>query len=215
LGDTADYSPSSLHTWNKDDCGFHLPSASAPPPPEPYHSTGKGLVESRLAHRLDPSRCSDCGYSGNLEPCSSHVHLQTNRRSATCVRQRVRTGGRRRQSSDRGRRRGQGAGRRGGCIFIRQEAFLTMEHLMATMVSVPPSPGQMPARGIMERLLATMVSLPTSTLSVGQATVIFFYIGFWCWRVGPTLFFLNWNLLPSNIIPHKQHQTIRKNTNNS
>jgi hypothetical protein len=49
---------------------------------------------------------------------------------------------------------------------------------MATMVSVPPSPGQMPARGIMERLLATMVSLPTSTLSVGQATVIFFYIGF-------------------------------------
>jgi hypothetical protein len=48
------------------------------------------------------------------------------------------------------------------------------------MVRVPPSPGQMPARGIrtMEHLLATMVSLPTSPLSVGHAMVIFFYIGF-------------------------------------
>jgi hypothetical protein len=38
----------------------------------------------------------------------------------------------------------------------------------------------MPARGIrtMEHLLATMVSLPASPLSVGQATIIFFYIGF-------------------------------------
>jgi hypothetical protein len=69
---------------------------------------------------------------------------------------------------------GQGSGRRGGCIFIRQGAFLTMEHLLATMVSVPPSPGRMPARGIMEYLLATMVSLPASPLSVRQATVIFF-----------------------------------------
>jgi hypothetical protein len=58
--------------------------------------------------------------------------------------------------------------------------------------------------------LATMVSLPRSPLLVEQATVIFFYIGFWRWRVGPTLFFLNWNLLPSNIIPHKRHQKIRK-----
>jgi hypothetical protein len=75
LGDTTDYSLSSLNTWNKDDCGFHLPSASAPPPPEPYHSPGKGLVESRLAHRLDPSWWSDYGCSDNIEPCSSHVHL--------------------------------------------------------------------------------------------------------------------------------------------
>jgi hypothetical protein len=81
-----------------------------------------------------------------------------------------------------------------------------MEHLLATMVSVPPSPGRMPDRAIMEHLLATMVSLPGLPLSVGQATVIFFYIGFWRWRVGPTLFFLNWNLLHSNIIPHKKHQ---------
>jgi hypothetical protein len=46
-----------------------------------------------------------------------------------------------------------------------------------TMVSVPPSPGRMPARDIrtMEHLLVTMVSLPASPLSVGQATVIFFY----------------------------------------
>jgi hypothetical protein len=78
---------------------------------------------------------------------------------------------------------GQGSGRRGGCIFIRQGAFLTMEHLLAMMVSVPPSPGRMhihSARGIqtMEHLLVTMVSLPASTLSVGQATIIFFYIGF-------------------------------------
>jgi hypothetical protein len=43
----------------------------------------------------------------------------------------------------------------GGCIFIRQRAFLTMEHLLVTMVSLPGSP-----------------------LSVGQVTVIFFYIGF-------------------------------------
>jgi hypothetical protein len=79
-----------------------------------------------------------------------------------------------------GRRRGQGSGRRGGCIFIRQGAFLTMEHLLATMVSVPPSSGRMPARGIrtMKHLLVTMVSLPASPLSVGQAMIIFFYIGF-------------------------------------
>jgi hypothetical protein len=111
LRDTADYSPSYLHTWNKDDCGFHLPFASAPPPPEPYHSPGKGPVESRLAHRLDPIRWSDCGCSSNLGPCSSHFHLQTNWRSATCVWRRGRTGGRWRWSSDRGRRRGQGSGR--------------------------------------------------------------------------------------------------------
>jgi hypothetical protein len=102
------------------------------------------------------------------------VHLHTNRRSVTCVRRWGRTGGRWQWSSDRGRRRGQGSGRRGGCIFIRQGAFLTMEHLLATMVSVPPSPGRMQARGIMEHLLAMMVSLPESPLPVAQATVIFF-----------------------------------------
>jgi hypothetical protein len=39
----------------------------------------------------------------------------------------------------------------GGCILIRLGAFLTMEHLLATRVSLPASPGQMPihsARGI-------------------------------------------------------------------
>jgi hypothetical protein len=59
-----------------------------------------------------------------------------------------------------------------------QGVFLTMEHLLLMMVSAPPSSGRMPARGIMEHLLAMMVSLPASPLSVGQATVIFFYIGF-------------------------------------
>jgi hypothetical protein len=59
------------------------------------------------------------------------------------------------------------------------------------MVSVPPSPGRMPARVIMEHLLATMVSLPASPLSFGQATVIFLY-----------------RLLT-------QHQKIRKKMNNS
>jgi hypothetical protein len=48
-----------------------------------------------------------------------------------------------------------------------------MEHLLAMMVSVPPSPGRVLARGLMEHLL-TMVSLPGSPLSVRQATVIFF-----------------------------------------
>jgi hypothetical protein len=51
---------------------------------------------------------------------------------------------------------------------------VTIEHLLATMVSVPPSPRRMPVRGIMEHLLAMMVSLPGSPLSVGQATDIFF-----------------------------------------
>jgi hypothetical protein len=46
------------------------------------------------------------------------------------------------------------------------------------MVSVPRSPGRMLARGIMEHLLGMMVILPGSPLSVGQATVIFFCIGF-------------------------------------
>jgi hypothetical protein len=54
-----------------------------------------------------------------------------------------------------------------------------MKHLLATMVSVPLSPGWMhihSARGIrtMEHLLATMVSLPASPLSVGYVTIIFF-----------------------------------------
>jgi hypothetical protein len=73
-----------------------------------------------------------------------------------------------------GEKKGQGSGRRGGCIFIRQGAFLTMEHLLATMVSVPPWPGRMPARGIMEHLLATMVSLPGSPLSSGRLRLSFF-----------------------------------------
>jgi hypothetical protein len=94
----------------------------------------------------------------------------------------VRNGGEGRAGGGGGAQIGEEAGGRGpgGCKFIRQGEFLTMEHLLATMVSVPPSPGRMPARGIrtMEHLLATMVSLPASPLSVGQAIVIFFYIGF-------------------------------------
>jgi hypothetical protein len=54
-----------------------------------------------------------------------------------------------------GKKKGAGVGCRGGCIFIRQGAFLKMEHLLVTMVSIPGSP-----------------------MSVGQATIIFFYIGF-------------------------------------
>jgi hypothetical protein len=42
-----------------------------------------------------------------------------------------------------GRRRGKGSGRRAGCIIIWQGAFLTMEHLLATMVSLSLSPGRM------------------------------------------------------------------------
>jgi hypothetical protein len=139
---------------------------STPPPPEPYHSPGKGPVESRLAHRLDPSRWSDCVCSGNLEPCSSHVHLQTNRRSATCARWRGRTVGRRRWSSDRGRRRGPGRGQ-GVWIFIRPRAFWTTEHLLVERVSVPASLGRMHIHSsrafrTMEHLLAMRVSVPTS-----------------------------------------------------
>jgi hypothetical protein len=74
----------------------------------------------------------------------------------------------------RSRKKGAGVARWGGCIFIRQGAFPTTEHLLATMVSVPSSLGRMSAKVIMEYLLATMVSLPASPLLVGQATVIFF-----------------------------------------
>jgi hypothetical protein len=63
--------------------------------------------------------------------------------------------------------------------------------------------------------LATMVSLPGLPLSVRQATIIFSYIGIWRWRVGPTLFFLNWNMLPSNINPINSTKKFIKNTNNS
>jgi hypothetical protein len=64
---------------------------------------------------------------------------------------------------------------RGGYIFIRQGAFLTIEHLLAMMVSVPPSQGRMPARGIMEHLLAMMVSLPALPLSSGRLRLSFLY----------------------------------------
>jgi hypothetical protein len=154
----------------------------------PSHtSPGKGPVESRLAHRLDPSRWSDCGCSGNLGPSYSHVHLQTNRCSGTCVRRRGRKGEWRR-SSDRGRKRGQGSGRRGGCIFIRQGAIMTMEHLFATMVSLPGSP-----------------------LSVGQATVIIFLYRLLTLMRGPDTIFSELKLDSLNIIRHKQQQKIRKN----
>jgi hypothetical protein len=54
---------------------------------------------------------------------------------------------------------------RGGCIFIRPGAFRTMEHLLATRVSVPASPGRIifirpGAFRTMEHFLATRVSLP-------------------------------------------------------
>jgi hypothetical protein len=88
-----------------------------------------------------------------------------------------------------GKKKGQGSGRRGGCIFIWQGAFLTMEHLLATMVSVPPSLGQMPAKGIMEHLLATMVSLHASPLSIRQATIIFFLYRLLTLTRGPNTIF--------------------------
>jgi hypothetical protein len=51
------------------------------------------------------------------------------------------------------------------------------------MVSVPPSPGRMHIQSdrsirTIEHLLAMMVSLSALPLSVGQTTIIFFYIGF-------------------------------------
>jgi hypothetical protein len=60
----------------------------------------------------------------------------------------VRDGGEGRAGGYNGAQIGEEEGGRGwvGCIFIRQGAFLAMEHLLATMVSVPPSLGQMPAR---------------------------------------------------------------------
>jgi hypothetical protein len=74
-----------------------------------------------------------------------------------------------------GKTKGQGSGR----MHIHSARGISDNGaLVATMVCVPPSLGQMPARGIMEHLLAMMVSLLGSPLSVGQATVIFFYIGF-------------------------------------
>jgi hypothetical protein len=63
--------------------------------------------------------------------------------------------------------------------------------------------------------LATMVSLPWSPLSVGQATVIFFYICFWCWRVGPTLYFWIETCFPQILYPMNSTKKFIKNTNNS
>jgi hypothetical protein len=106
-------------------------------------------------------------------------HMYTSRRIG--VVRHVRDGEEGRAGSGGGAQIGEEEGGRvpGGCIFIRQGAFLTMEHLLATMVSVPLSPGWMhihSARGIrtIEHFLATMVSLPASPLSIGQATFIFF-----------------------------------------
>jgi hypothetical protein len=66
-----------------------------------------------------------------------------------------------------------------------------MKHLLATMVSVPPSPGRMLARDIQttEHLLATMVSLPASPLSVEQATVILFLYRLLTLMRGPDIIF--------------------------
>jgi hypothetical protein len=105
--------------------------------------------------------------------------------------------------------------RRGGRIFIRPWAFRTMEHLLATRVSLPASPRRMhihSARGISdnEHFLVTRLVYLHPLCQSGRLQLSFFYIGFWRWRVVPTLFFLNWNLLPSNIRTHKQHQKIHK-----
>jgi hypothetical protein len=58
-----------------------------------------------------------------------------------------------------------------------------MEHLLTMRLSLPASPGPMifirpRAFRTMEHLLAMRVSLLASPLSVGQATIIFCYIGF-------------------------------------
>jgi hypothetical protein len=57
--------------------------------------------------------------------------------------------------------------------------------------------------------LAAMVSLPRSPLSVGQATIIFFYIGFWRWRWAGH-YFSELKLASLKYYTHKQHQKIRK-----
>jgi hypothetical protein len=49
-----------------------------------------------------------------------------------------------------------------------------MEHLLVMMVSLPPSPRWMSARGIMDHLLVMMVSLLASPLSVGRLRLYFF-----------------------------------------
>jgi hypothetical protein len=78
-----------------------------------------------------------------------------------------------------GKKNGAGVGAPGRMHIHSARGILTMKHLFVTIVSVPPLLGRMPARGIIEHLLATMVSLPASPLSVGWTTIIFFYIGFW------------------------------------
>jgi hypothetical protein len=148
LGDTSGNSLSFLRTWNKDGHGFHLPSASAPPPPELYHSLGKGPVESRLAHWLDPSRCCDLAAPATLNPAT---RMCTSRRIG--VVRHVRDGGEGWASGGGGAQivEEEGGRGQGGCIFIRLGEFQTMEHLLVTRVRLPASP-----------------------LSVGQVTIIFF-----------------------------------------
>jgi hypothetical protein len=61
----------------------------------------------------------------------------------------------------------------------------------------------------------TMVSLPESHLSVGQAMVIFFYIAFWRWLVGPTLFFWIETCFYQILYHINSTKKFVKNTNNS
>jgi hypothetical protein len=49
-----------------------------------------------------------------------------------------------------------------------------MEHLLATMVSVPPSLGWMPSRGIMEHLLARWLVYPHHLCRSGRLRLSFF-----------------------------------------
>jgi hypothetical protein len=90
-----------------------------------------------------------------------------------------------------------------------------MEHLLATMVSVPPSLWRMPSRGIMEHLLVTMVSQAASPLSVGQTTIIFFLYRLLMLMHGPDTIFSELKLASLKYYSPLTTPKIVKNMNNS
>jgi hypothetical protein len=91
-------------------------------------------------YRSFTSRWSDYGCSSNLGPCSSHMHLQTNWRSATCVRRRGRIGGWQRRSIDQEEEGGRGRGAEfdapgfqpGSLILMIRSTVLTLVKLRST-----------------------------------------------------------------------------------
>jgi hypothetical protein len=133
-----------------------------------------------------------------------------NQRSATCARQRGRTGGRQRWSLDREEEGGRGRGAGADAYSFDKGHFWQWSTCWRRWLVYHHRRGgcQPGAFGQWSTCWWRWLVYPHQHCRSGKLRLSFFYIGFWRWRVGLTLFFLNWNLFPSNIIPHKHHKKI-------